>query len=76
MNNIQRDKKTFDIIRKVGDDIHKIIQLTCDVPSNYSDEKVPISDLKCWIAEVETEEGKRRMILHEHYVNAVHHQKQ
>ena len=71
MNNIQRDQRTFDIIRKVGDDIHKSIQLTADVSSNYSDGKVPILDLKCWIAEVETEGGKRCMILNEHYVKAV-----
>ena len=66
MNNIPRDQETFDIIREVGDDIHKSIQLTADVPSNYSDEKVPILDLKCCITEVETKEGKRSMILHEH----------
>ena len=42
MNNIPRDQRTFDIIRNVGDDIHKSIQLTADVPSNYSDGRVPI----------------------------------
>ena len=47
MNNIPRDQRTFDIIRKIGDDIHKSIQLTADVPSNYSDGRVPILDLKC-----------------------------
>ena len=47
------------------------IQLTADVPSNYSDGRVPILDLKCLVAEVETEEGKHSMILHEHYVKAV-----
>ena len=56
MNNIPRDQRTFDIIRKIGDDIHKSIQLTADVPSNYSDGRVPILDLKCWIEEIEIEE--------------------
>ena len=49
----------------------KSIQLTADVPPNYSDGRVPILDLKCWVAEVETEEGKCCMILHEHYVKVV-----
>ena len=75
MNNMPRDQRTFDIIRNVGDDIHKSIQLTDDVPSNYSDGRVPILDLKCWVAQVETEEGKCSMILYEHYVKA-YHQKQ
>ena len=71
MDNIPRDQRTFDIIRNVGDGIHKSILLTADVPSNYTDGRVPILDLKCWVAEVETEEGKCSMILHEHYVKAV-----
>ena len=71
MNNRPRDQRTFDIIRNVGDDIHKSIQLTADVPSNYSDGRVPILHLKCWVAVVETEEGKCSMILHEHYMKAV-----
>ena len=71
MNNIPRDQRTFGIIRNIGDDIQKSIQLTADVPSNYSDGRGPILDLKCWVAEVETEKGKCSMILHEHYVKAV-----
>jgi hypothetical protein len=48
-NNIKKDKRTFDIIRTIGDEIHESIKLTTDVPSNNDDEKVPILDLKCWI---------------------------
>ena len=65
------DKNTFDIIKKVGDEIHESIKLTTDVPSNHDDNKVPILDLKCWIAEVNTNTGTANMILHEHYIKDV-----
>ena len=70
-NEIPADKKTFDIIRTIGDEIHESIKLTADVPSNHDDQKVPILDLKCWIAEVSTDNGTTNKILHEHYIKDV-----
>ena len=45
--------------------------MVTDVPSNHDDRKVPILDLKCWIAEVKPNTGTSNMILHEHYVKEV-----
>ena len=44
------DKRTMEIIKCVGNDIHPSIQLEVDCPSNYDDGKLPILDLKVWIA--------------------------
>ena len=68
---LPNDKNTFDIVQKIGDEIHESIKLVTDVPSNHDDRKVPILDLKCWIAEVKTNTGTSNMILHEHYVKEV-----
>ena len=65
------DKRTFQIIKEIGDEIHHSIQIEIDVPSNHEDNKIPILDLKVWI---ETEEigGKVvNKILHEFYIKDV-----
>ena len=54
LSNLPNGKNTFDIIQKIGDGIQESIKLTTDVPSNHDDKKVPILDLKCWIAEGNT----------------------
>ena len=64
----KKDQRMFEIIRKVGNEIHKSIQLTSDTPSENADGKVPILDLKCWIGE--EKDGKER-ILHEHYMKSM-----
>ena len=64
----EKDQRMFEIIRKVGNEIHKSIQLTSDTPSENEDGKVPILDLKCWIGE--EKDGKER-ILHEHYMKSM-----
>ena len=70
-SNITEDKNTFDIIKTIGEEIHESIKLTCYVPSNYDDNKVPILDIKCWIENVNTDTGTSYMILHEHYIKDV-----
>ena len=70
-DNIEKDVKTFDIIRQIGNRIHPSIELTTDVPSKNTDQKVPILDLKCWTQEVEAGGILKWMILHEHYVKEV-----
>ena len=64
---IPNDKRTMDIVKQIGDSIHESIVLECDVPTNYEDEKVPILDLKVWVEEIETQDGKKRQIMHEYY---------
>ena len=44
------DKRTMVIIKCMGNDIHPSIQLEVDCPSNYDDGKLPMLDLKVWIA--------------------------
>ena len=65
---IEPDLRTFKVIQSIGNSIHPSIQVEIDVPSNYPDKKVPILDLKVWIEDVETENGKERKILHQHYM--------
>jgi hypothetical protein len=64
---VPADLRTFRLLQQIGNDIHPNIQLEVDVPSNYDDEKLPILDLKVWIEEVETENGKELKIVHKHY---------
>ena len=61
----KEDQKMFKIIKSIGNEIHKSIQLTCDTPSANEDGKVPILDLKCWIGK--GRDG-RQYVLHEHYM--------
>ena len=65
------DTRTFDIIRRVGNEIHSSIQLTKDTPSENPDKKVPILDLKCSIGEIDEGSQKKHVILHEYYMKDV-----
>ena len=66
---VEKDKKMFEIKRKIGNEIHESIQLTNDTPSENEDKKVPILDLKCWVGK--GKDGKQ-YILHEHYMKNKH----
>ena len=68
---VPADRRTFDFVKEVGNSIDPNIQVEVDVPSNYEDEKLPILDLKVWTGEVETEDGMKRKIIHEHYVKEI-----
>ena len=68
---IENDKRTFKLIKKIGDEIHKSIKLETDVPSNYEDGKLPILDLKVWLETKTMENGKKIKIIHEHYQKEV-----
>ena len=73
---ISGDKRTMEMVKQIGNEIHPSIQLEIDYPSNYEDNKMPILDLKAW---VETKDGSTR-IVHQHYAkdvssNAVVHAK-
>ena len=43
------DRRTFEVIKEIGDSLEDMIQLTADVPSNYSNGRVPILDMEVWI---------------------------
>ena len=60
---VPEDKRTMLIFQAVAKHIHPSIKLTIDCPSEHADGKVPMLDVKMWIAKID---GKRR-ILYEHY---------
>ena len=46
---IPADRRTFNVIREVGDSIEDMIELTADVPSDNANNRVPILDLEVWV---------------------------
>ena len=48
---VPADRRTFDVIRGIGESLEDMIQLrlTADVPSNYDNKRVPILDLEMWV---------------------------
>ena len=62
------DLRTFQVIKQIGDSIHTSIEVEIDVPSNYTDKKLHILDLKVWLARIRTEDGEELKILHQHYI--------
>ena len=49
----ERERNTLKQCMELADSVHPSIKVTGDIPSNYEDNKLPILDLKAWIAEVE-----------------------
>ena len=68
---IPGDKRTMEIIKLIGNDVHPSIQLEVDCPSNYDDGKLPILDLRVWIDKIN---GHNR-ILHEFYIKGSYSRK-
>ena len=60
----EQDKKMFEEIKNIGNNIHTSIQLETDYPMNYEDKKVPILDVKVWI----DEDGN---VLHEYFAKPI-----
>ena len=65
---IPADKRTFTVVMQKANSIQENIQVEIDVPTNYTDCKLPILDLKVWIEKVETKNGEELKIVHQHYV--------
>ena len=65
------DVRTFNAIRDIGNELHSSIQLTRDVPSEHTDKKVPILDLKCWKGDVMIDRVEKQYLLHEFYMKEV-----
>ena len=45
------DLRTMEAVRDITNSVDSMIRMTIDVPSNYSDNKVPMLDLNVWIKE-------------------------
>ena len=59
----QKDERTMERLKEIGNSIHRSIQLEADYPSRYDDKKLPILDVKVWL---ETNNGVTK-IKHEYY---------
>ena len=57
------DERTMRILQQVASYIHPSIRITIDCPSRHADGKVPMLDVKMWIAMV----NQQWKILYEHY---------
>ena len=60
---IPNDERTMRLLQQVASYIHPSIRLTIDCPSRHADGKVPMLDVKMWIAMINQE----RKVLYEHY---------
>ena len=68
----EEDKETMEKIRKIGNTIHKSIEIETDTPALHEDKKMPILDLKVWAEIREDEEGKKTSkIIHEFYYKEI-----
>ena len=63
--NKELDALMMDLIRTIGNEIHQSIQLEVDYPSKYRDGKLPILDLKVWLAKRTKDE--KRVVMYEYY---------
>ena len=60
---IPADKRTMLVLQEIASHIHPSIRLTIDYPSNNTDGKVPMLNVKMWIEDI----NARRQIMYEHY---------
>ena len=59
---MEDDRKTALVIKDIANSVHPMIQMEEDYPSNQSDGKLPILDLKCLI-------DSEMLVIFEHYEN-------
>ena len=61
-----KDENGMTLLTKVGDSIHKSIQLEADYPSKHEDHKLPLLDIKMWVKKQQDDDGNtERVVLHE-----------
>ena len=58
------DARTFELIRRIGDDVHESVELEVDYASKHGDAKVPILDVKMYVSD-------GRNIIYEFYMKDV-----
>ena len=63
------DEKNMRMVQRIANGIHKSIEVTADYPSRNVDKKVPILDLKVWLARVydQVTNDAPCFLLHEYY---------
>ena len=68
-NNTHADEHTMTQVQQMGNGVHRSIELTFDCPSRNADRKMPILDLKVWLASVfdRVSHDTSVFIMHEYY---------
>ena len=70
-----KDEMCMELLREVGNRIHKSIQIEVDYPSRHGDNLMPILDLKVWIARknviMNGKDCTVNVVLHEFYAKEV-----
>ena len=63
------DEQIMTLVQRMGNEVHSSIELTFDCPTRNTDRKMPILDLKVWLASIfdETTHESRVLVLHEYY---------
>ena len=46
---VKADRRCMALVQKIGNNIHSLIELEVDYPSQHEDGKLPILDLRVWI---------------------------
>ena len=62
------DQLTMERLKQIGDSIHSSNKLEADFPSNHTDSKLPLLDIKMW---VEKKENSKVRIMHEFFQKEV-----
>ena len=62
------DRRTMELLKIIGNEIHPSIQITIECPSNFNDNKMPMLDIKVWL---EYDETGRPKVMHEYYYKAI-----
>ena len=63
------DERNMSIVQRIANEIHSSIDVTADYPSRNEDRKIPILDLRVWLARVfdEVTYESPVVLLHEYY---------
>ena len=63
------DEKNMRMVQRIANGIHKSIEVTADYPSRNEDKKVPILDLRVWLARIydQVTNDAPCFLLHEYY---------
>ena len=55
----------MELLKQIGNGIHKSIQLEIDYPEKHEDKKMPLLDVKVWM--MERNDRNKKVIMYEHY---------
>ena len=63
----QEDTRTMRELCKMGNSVSAMIQLEGDTPSENSDNKLPILDMKVWVKMIEEEGTQKAKLFYQYY---------